>query len=104
MRADPVRQALRPGGLGIGVARCAERGDEQLRHPHLAGRAVDHLQRRAGVIDEHSLADDVALPHDRRQPRFPRAIELAETAVAIAIRVDGAMLLPQELQRHPRPA
>src|SRR5215813_13399734 len=29
MRADPVGQALRPGGLGIGVARRAERGDEK---------------------------------------------------------------------------
>ena len=46
----------------------------------------------------------MALPHGRRQPRLPGAIELAETAVAVAVGVDGAMLLPQQLQRHPWPA
>ena len=39
MRADPVGQALRPGGLRIGVVRRAERSDEQLRRHHLAGRS-----------------------------------------------------------------
>ena len=91
-------------GLGIGVARRPERGDEQLRRHHLAGRCVDHLERRAGVVDEHALAGDVALPHGRRQPCLPGAVELAEAAVAVAVGVDGAMLLPQQLQRHPWPA
>ena len=104
VRADPVGQALRPGGLGIGVIRRAEHGDEQLRRPRLAGRSVDHRERRAGVIDEQALAGDVVLPHGRRQPRLPGAVELAETAIAVAVGVDGAMLLPQQLQRHPWPA
>jgi hypothetical protein len=94
---------LRPGGLGVGVTRRAERGDEQLRRPHFAGQCVDHRERRAGVIDEHALAGDMALPHDWRQPCLPSAIELAETAVTIAVGVNGAMLLPQQLQRHPWP-
>ena len=46
----------------------------------------------------------MALPHGRRQPRLPGAVELAETAIAVAVGVDGAMLLPQQLQRHPWPA
>ena len=104
VRADPVGQALRPGGLGIGVARRAEHGDEQLRRHRFAGQSVDHRQRRAGVIDEHALAGDVALPHGRRQPRLPGAIELTVAANAVTVGVDGAMLLPQQLQRHPRPA
>ena len=58
------------------------------------------VQRRAGVIDEHPLAGDMALPHGRRQPPLPGAIELAVTAIAVAVGVDGAMLLPQQLQRH----
>ena len=45
-----------PGGLGIGVIRGAERGDEQLCGQHLAARPVDHFQRRAGVIDKQPLA------------------------------------------------
>ena len=104
VRADPIAQALRPGGLGIGVARRAEHGDEQLRRHHLAGRGVDHRERRAGVIDEQALAGDVALPHGRRQPRLPGTIELTIAAVAVAVGVDGAMLFPQQLQRHPWPA
>ena len=54
VRADPVGQTLRPGGLGVGVVRRAEHGDEQLRRHRLAGRCVDHRERRAGVIDEQN--------------------------------------------------
>ena len=43
----------------------------------------------------------MVLPHRRRQPRLPGAIELTEAAVTIAIRANGTMLLPQQLQRHP---
>jgi hypothetical protein len=42
MRVDPVRQPLRPRCRGIGVARRAESGDEQLRRHHLA-TAVAHI-------------------------------------------------------------
>src|SRR5437870_1349252 len=35
VRADPVGQTLRPGGLGVGVVRRAEHGDEQLRRHRL---------------------------------------------------------------------
>ena len=31
------------------------------------------------------------------------AVEFAKTAIAVAVGVDGAMLLPQQLQRHPWP-
>ena len=39
MRADPVGQALRPSGLGIGVIRRPEHGDEQLRRSRLAAQS-----------------------------------------------------------------
>src|SRR5262245_8699738 len=60
-------------------------------------------ERRACVVHEHALANDVALSHGRRRPRLPAAVELAELAVAIAIGMEGAVLLPQQLQRHPWP-
>ena len=104
MGADPVGEVLRPGRLCIGVIRCTKHGDEQLGPPRLAGRCIDHRKRRAGVIDEHALAGDMVLPHRRRQPRLPGAVELAKTAIAVAVRMDGTMLLPQQLQRHPWPA
>src|SRR5271165_5913654 len=40
MGANPVRQALRPGGVGIGEVGRAEHRDEELRHPHVAGQRV----------------------------------------------------------------
>ncbi len=55
--ANPVGQALGPGRYGIGVARGAECCHEQRRRPHFACRPADHLQRRAGIVDEQPTAD-----------------------------------------------
>jgi hypothetical protein len=94
------RTALRPRRLGIGVVRRPERSDEQLRRDHLAGRSVDHLERRAGVIDEQALAGNVALPATAAPPRRGRA---RSSGYTVAVGVDSAMLFPQQLQRHPWP-
>jgi hypothetical protein len=91
MRADPV---------GI---RRAEHGDEQLCRPRLATQSVEHGKRRAGVINKHALAGDMALAHGRRQPPLPGAIELAIASIGVTVGVNDAMLLPQQLQRHPWP-
>jgi hypothetical protein len=69
VRADPVNKTLGKGGFRIGVVGCAERGDGQLADAHLSGRAVDHFQRRAGVVHEHPLL----VPFERRA----RAVALA---------------------------
>lgn len=61
MRAQPVRQLLRPGGFGEGVAGCAEHRDEHLRLADLAAVAVDHRHRLPGVVDEQLLADAMFL-------------------------------------------
>ena len=45
----------------------------------------------------------MSLPHGRRQARLKSAVELAKPAIAVAVGVRRAMLLPQQLQRHPRP-
>ena len=67
MRADPVRQCLGPGRLGIGEVRGAEHGDEDLRLADLAGVRIDDGDLLAGVVDEDLVAGDMILPHDRRQ-------------------------------------
>jgi hypothetical protein len=104
MRTDPVDKALREGGFRMGVAGGAERGDEQLADAHLTGRPVHHLQRRAGIVHEHPLAGDMQLPHGRRQTPLPGAVKLAVAAIPVSVRVRAAMLLPQQRQRHARPA
>ena len=104
MRADPIGEALRPACLGIGVARGAERGDEDLRPPDLAGGAVDHLDGAPGVVGEQLLAGEVRLAHPRRQPAGPLPVMLAEPAVAEAVRRPAAILVPEQRQRHVGPA
>ena len=94
MRADPVGQRLRPGRLGVGVARGAQGGDEDLGRADLSGKAVDHLHRGAGVIDEHLLAGDVGLTHGRVEPATPIPVEIAEPAVAVTHGMNGAVFFP----------
>src|SRR5690606_1608754 len=45
MRADPVRQRLRPSRFGERVARGAEHGDEDFRFLDLAGAPIDDRRR-----------------------------------------------------------
>ncbi len=68
MRADPVRQALRRGRLGVGVVGGVRDGDEDLRRPDLAGAAVEQIDGLAGMIDEHALAGGMSLARRRREP------------------------------------
>jgi hypothetical protein len=51
-----------------------------------------------------TFAGDMGLPHSRRQPRLPGAVEVAETTVAVAVGVRGTVLLPEQLQCHALPA
>ena len=102
MGADPVRKVLGRGRLGVGVVRGAQHADEDLRRAHFTGRAVDDVQRIAGVVDEDALAGDMMLAHGRRQPPLPAAVEVAEPAVSVAVLgMDGAVLLPHQRERDP---
>lgn len=95
MSTDPVGQRLRPGRLGVGVARGPQHGDEDLGGADLAGAAVDQLDGLAGIIDEQPLARRMDLAHDRRQPALPRLVEFTEAAVAVALGRARPILLPQ---------
>src|SRR3954452_13598170 len=96
---DPIGERLRPGRLGVGVARRAHRRDEHLGRAHLAAPAVDDPDRLAGIVDEQAFARRMRLPHRRRQPPLPGTVELAPAAVGIAIRLGGAVLLPEQHER-----
>jgi len=101
MAADPVGEPLRPGRLRIGEARCAEHRDEDLRGAPLAAEPVDHHRHAvARIVDEQLVAGRVRLAHRHRQPAFPAAVQLAESAVAIPFGLACDVFLPQDRQRH----
>ncbi|RMW01988.1 hypothetical protein ALO99_200118 [Pseudomonas coronafaciens pv. porri] len=98
MRAQPVGQFLRPGGLGKGVAGRAENGDEDLSLTDLAGLSVDDRRCLPGVIDEQLFASTMLLAHDHVDLGGPKAVVLAEPAVLEALRVSESIFLPEQGQ------
>jgi hypothetical protein len=74
MRGDPIGQALDQSRLSLGVAGAAHHGNEYLRRPRIASAGVNHVDRLAGIIDEHALAGRMSLPHRRRQPALPGTV------------------------------
>ena len=100
VRGRPVRQGLRPGGLGEGVARGAEHGHEDLRLTLLAGLGVDHRHRLPGVVDEQLLAGAVLLAHHQVELSSPFPVLLAEPAVLQPLGMDRLVLFPEQGQRY----
>src|SRR5262245_27955958 len=63
---------------------------------------IDDRNRLAGVIDEHLLSGAMVLAQNQVQAFGPFAVELAQTAVAVPVRMLLFVLLPEQLQRHIR--
>jgi hypothetical protein len=80
MRANPIRQLLRPGRLCVSQVRGAEHGDENLRLVDLAGGGIDNPDPLARIIDERLVPGDMMLAHHWRQPAFEPAKQLAKAA------------------------
>ena len=95
---DPVSQLLGRGRLGVGEAAGAEHGDEQLDRPQFTRAPVDQRRPLAREVDEGLLAGAVHLAHRRPQPPGPLPVDLAELRVAVAVRMDLGVLLPEQLQ------
>ena len=91
-------------GLGVGVVRGAEHGDEDLRGAHFTAEPVDHLHGVAGIVDEQLLAGDMDLAQGRLQAAGPFLVAFAEPRIAEAVGGCVAILLPQQHQRHARAA
>lgn len=101
MGADPIRQPLGPGRLGVGEVRRAQHGDEDLRLAYFAGQSVDnHRHRVAGVIDKQFVAAHMGLTHRDRELAFPASVQLAEAGVAVTLRIALDVFVPQDRQRH----
>ena len=101
VRRNPVRQALRPRRLGIGVARRPEHRDEDLRLAQLPGVTVHHPHRVPGVVHEQLLARTVLLAHHHVEPRRPLPVLLAEPTVLQPLGMGRLVLLPHQRQRPP---
>src|SRR5258708_6125018 len=100
VRTNPVGERLAPARLGVGVARCAERRDEEGRLVYLARHRTDDRRGVPSPVDEQLVTRHVRLPHRRREAPSPFAVKLAEAGIAVAVDMRGAMLLPQDHQRH----
>ena len=98
MCADPIGERLRPSRLGVGIARRAKDGDEDLGRPQFAGLPVLNRHGLARVIDEEFLARPMLLPQTPIQGGPPGAIEIAKTAVLIAVGMLRLILLPEQRQ------
>jgi len=98
LRTDPVGQPLCPRGLGKGVTAGTGHGNEQLRLPPITGDAIRYGYGFARVVDEQLFARAVLLPQNYFLSSPPSLVQLAEPAVAVTIRMNRTILLPDELQ------
>lgn len=96
--ADPVGQALAPGGFAVGVVGGAQHGDEDGGLADFAGHRVDDGHGRPGVVDEQLLAWGMGLAQAHREAADPVPVVVAEAAVAIAVGVLGLVLLPEQVE------
>ena len=64
-----------------------------------ARRVHDHRHGVTGVVDKELLAAQVGLAHGHGKPAFPAAVEFAEAAVLVAVRLPLDVLVPEDLQR-----
>ena len=100
MRQQPRLHLLVARDLRPRVGTGAERGDEQGRLPYRAGVTVADRHGRAGPVHEGFLAGLVLLAQHYVELLAPALIQLAETAVAIAILAGVAIFIPEQLQGH----
>jgi len=76
MRGDPVRQCLRMGCLGEGVAGSAPGSDKKLGRDEFAGFADDIFQAVAAVIDEEFFTTFMSHTHYGRQMLEAVAVQI----------------------------
>ena len=98
MGADPVGEALRPGGFRVGVTAGPEHRDEDSSGTRFAGGRVLNRDRVAGVVNEQLLAGAMLVAEHDVLTFQPVAVQTTISAVAVAVRVLFAVLLPEQLQ------
>ena len=71
--------------------------------PFRSRRGIEDRHGVASEVDKQLLGRPVRLPHCGRDGLAPIPVEVAESAVAVAVGVLGPVLLPQQQQRHGAP-
>lgn len=100
MGADPIRQALRPRGLGKGVVAGAKHGHKDLGLANLAAERVLDGKGLAGVVDESLFPGQMDLAHGWLEFADEGAVAVTETTVLQAVRMLRLVLLPEQKQGH----
>src|SRR5579875_758614 len=98
--AEPVFQALAPGGFSIGVLAGPQHGNEDRSLTDRPALGVMDGKGVPGIIHEELFAGLMLLAQHDIQTAAPATVELAEAAVAIALGVVLAVFLPQPCQRQ----
>jgi hypothetical protein len=88
--ADPTCQPLVRGGLGVGVRTGSHHRDEQKRPLYWPAATIVNRNSIASPIDERLLSSPVFLAQHGILLAAPALVQLAETGVAIAVRVGPA--------------
>lgn len=96
--ADPVRQGLAPGGLGVGVIGRTHHRHKDLRLMDLTGGAVIDGHSVPGIVHEQLFTGSMVLPHHQVQLALPGPVMVAEPTVLVAIRIGFPELLPKQEQ------
>lgn len=78
-----------------GQRRGPKRRDKNLSLTDLAGLRINHLHRRAGIIDLQHSTSGMAVTEGQMRPALPGGKSLAEPGVAIAFRMCGLVVLPK---------
>jgi len=94
----PVAQILAQRSARKGVRAGAQNGDKQRGRQDLTGALVMKRNGVTGPVHEHLFAGAVLLAQHHILVAAPAIIQLAETAVTIAIGLGFAILFPDQLQ------
>lgn len=99
MSRQPVRQRLGPASFSVCEAGCTEHCQEDMGITDFASQPVDHDPDLVpGIINEQLLLRCMILPHRNRQHHGPAAIQIAKSAISIAVGMIRDILVPQDLQ------
>jgi hypothetical protein len=85
-------------GLSVGIVAGAQDGDEQMGRANLSAGRVDDGDGLASIIHEQLLPRLMGETHGGFQSLSPAAVEFAELAIPIPVRVSLTILDPQEAQ------